>query len=612
MRGLARMDPAGNLQTACPPWEEMSLSVVVGEETLAAAHRALLEDAGGRLVAGAVHALGCGDTATALTHVLPAVAQLRDEGDLGRAFELLARSRDLLAADWPAAWTIEHASVALEEGTPARVMSLLGPTGPALPDAWRMLLEAHLQYRSGRRREAIAAARAAQERTGDTRVARAAEMIVIRSQNALGETEDAEAGARKLLEETTPDAPLIERLRPAALLLSILTDQSTVGPDVQAVISLCDEGLPRVSAHDRMRVATVLGRSAFQRGQFSKARHYLEVAVDAAAAGHDTASLAVSQMNLAGVYFEEGRTAESEDLNRLALLSCVSLGMESQAAHAERNLATILLATGRLGEALNLCRKARAGLGEDLQSPSVLGAVAVECEILLEVGLLEAGPRRTTTPSECLSRSPVPTVGTVIWRDMARLERWTGNSDRSADLLDEARRQARECGALDDEARALIEMAALRIAGRDVSGGARPLEEAAPIVHASTSLELALRFDFARAMQCCRESAQAAGDLLAAATARATRAHLTGWLWRCHAADAGIARSAGDGDRVLRSIYAARRALLDLLDGIGPEAMRESYVMLCDSRLFLAWCDGDTGTREELPRGGSDLEVFLQ
>jgi tetratricopeptide (TPR) repeat protein len=590
----------------------MSLSVVVGEETLAAAHRALLEEADGRLVPGAVHALGCRDRAKTLTHVLPAVAQLRDEGDLGRAFELLARSRDLLAAAWPASWAIEHASIALEDGTPARVMSLLGPTGPALPDAWRMLLEAHLQYRSGRRREAIAAARAAQERTADTRVARAAEMIVIRSQNALGETEDAEVGARKLLEETAPDAPLIDRLRPAALLLSILTDQAIVGPDVQQLSTLCDEGLPRVSPHDRIRIATVLGKSAFQRGDFDGARHYLEVSVDSAAAGHDAASLAVSQMNLAGVYFEEGRTAESESLNRLALQACLNSGMEPQAAHAERNLATIMLATGRLGEALSLCRKARAGLGDELQSPNVLGAVAVECEILLEVGLLDAARVAMKTPSEVLSRSPVPTVGTVIWRDMARLERWTGQLDRSADLLDEARRQAHECGASDDEARALIEMAALRITGGDLCGGARFLDEAAPIVGASTSLELALRFDFARAMQCCRENAQAAGDLLAAATARATRAHLAGWLWRCHAADAGIARSAGDGDRVLRSIYAARRTLLDMLDGIGPEAMRESYVMLCDSRLFLAWCDGDTGTREELPRGGSDLEVFLQ
>jgi tetratricopeptide (TPR) repeat protein len=590
----------------------MSLSVVVGEETLAAAHRALLEEADGRLVPGAVHALGCRDRAKTLTHVLPAVAQLRDEGDLGRAFELLARSRDLLAAAWPASWAIEHASIALEDGTPARVMSLLGPTGPVLPDAWRMLLEAHLQYRSGRRREAIAAARAAQERTGDTRVARAAEMIVIRSQNALGETEAAEAGARKLLEETAPDAPLIDRLRPAALLLSILSSHGASQETCAPLRDLCARNLTGVGARERHEVAASLGTEAFQRGDFSAAGTFMEIAVEAAATCHDPANLAIGQMNLAGVYFEEGRTAECEDLNGQALRACLAVGMEVQAAYAQRNLGTVMLATGRLGEALNLCRKAREVLGANPASPNALAALAVESETLLEAGLYESARRSLGDAIDLLAANPIPMIATVIWRDMARLERWTGQLDRSADLLDEARRQARECGASDDEARALIEMAALRIAGGDLCGGARFLDEAAPIVGASTSLELALRFDFARAMQCCRENAQAAGDLLAAATARATRAHLAGWLWRCHAADAGIARSAGDGDRVLRSIYAARRTLLDMLDGIGPEAMRESYVMLCDSRLFLAWCDGDTGTREELPRGGSDLEVFLQ
>ena len=481
-----------------------------------------------------------------------------------------------------------------------------------MPEAWRMLLEAHLRYRSGRPQEALDAAEAARARATDDRAFRAAALIAVRSRRLLGDLDVAEAGARQLYGETPPDAPAIDRLRPASLLLSILTDRARVGPEVEELRSVCDRSLDGLPPRDGMQIATMLGNLAFQRGDFVGARHYLEVAVTAAAKGYDPVNLAISQMNLAGVYFEEGRTAECEDLNRQALQSCLSSGMEAQAAHAQRNLATVLLATGRLGEALDLCRKARSGLGGDLFSPNVLAAVAVECEILLEAGLLESARLLMEQTTGLLRKNPVPTVGTVIWRDMGRLERWAGRPESAAELLAEARSQAREAGASDDEGRALLDLAALRIATGDRPAASRILDEAVPIVSASTSAELALRHAFASAMRLGTGNPEEAARLIDEAAGRAARAHLKGWLWRCHAASAGIARSTGRSEDALQTIYAARRALLDLLNGIGPDAMRESYVMLCDTRLFLAWCDGEVGTLEDLPRGGSDLEVFLR
>jgi tetratricopeptide (TPR) repeat protein len=610
--GLARSGNSETLEPASPPWDTQALSVIAGEAMIAAAHRKLLDPAGTRPVATAAHAIGCGDVDRALAAVPAAVALLREEGDLGRAFDLLTAARELLGARCPAPRAIDQAAVALEDGTPARALSLLGPTGPSLPDAWRTLIEGHLLYRSGRRAEAIVAARAAQQTTEEPRVARAAEMIVIRSQRLLGEIEAAEAGARKLMGDAPAEAPIADRLRPAALLLSMLSARGEAEEVCAPLRELCVRGLPTVGGRERHEVAAALGAEAFQRGDFAAAGRFMETAVDAAAACHDMTNLAIGQMNLAGVYFEEGRTAECEDLNRQALRACVDLGLENQAANARRNLATVLMAASRLDDALNLCRKARQILGTNAESPDALATIAVEGEILVESGLLESARVVLEDAVRRLEENPVPSVGTIIWRDVARLERWTGQLQQASAHFAEARRQAQEAGASDDEARALVETACLCAAIGDRDGTARALNDAAPLVRASTSVELALHFDFAQAMHQAIGDPRAATDLLQAATERAARAHFTGWLWRCHAAASGVAKSLGDAERTLRSIQAARRALLDLLHGIGPDAMRESYVMLWDARLFLAWCDEETDTRKELPHGGSDLEVFLR
>ena len=586
--------------------------MIAGERALAAAHRELLGEAVGRPVAAAVHALACGNLAELPAIVPEAVRALRDAGNVVRAFDLLNEARTLLGAATPPEWIVTLASLALEDGAPSRVLSLLGREGPSLSDTWRTLLHAHIEYRAGRRHEAIRLARAALERGDDPRATRTAQLIVIRSQKLLGQTEAAEAGARRLMETAPAGASLIETLRPAALLLSILSVRGDADDRSRPIRELCASGLGRLDVRERHEVAAALGAEAFQRGDFAAAGSFFEVAVEAAASGHDPTNLVISQMNLAGVWFEEGRTAECEDLNAEALRTSVTLGMETQAAHAQRNLATVMLLTCRLGDALDLCRRARGVLGENPTSPHALATLAVESEILLEAGLLESA--RETLESACsiLSSHPAPVIATVVMRDRARLERWSGHSPMARRCLLDALLLAREAGARDDEARAAIDLAGLEVAAGNLAEASRRVEEADPIVQSSTSVELSVRYDFVRA--CCRRSSDPEDAIghLAEAARRSARSHLAGWLWRCHAAASGLARSLGDGESALRSIHAARRGLLDLLDGIGPEAMRESYVMLPDARLFLAWCDGESLPSDELPAGSSDLEVFLR
>lgn len=611
-RGLAVGDVQGRLRAACPPWDLDSLRVIVGDASLAASHRALLEAAGDRPVAAAMHAVGAGIAARVVEEVPRAVHALRSEGNLGQAFELLVASRSLLGESWPDGWAIELASIAVEDGGPSRALFLRGPSFPRLPEAWKELLDAQLHYRAGRRREAITTARAAMELNNDLRLSRAAELIVIRSQRLLGELDAAAKGARHLMENAPADGPRGERLRPAALLLGILSARGEPEEVCGPIRSMCIAHLAELGARERHEVASALGAEAFQRGDFGSARKFMTVAVDAAASGHDPISLAIAQMNLAGVSFEEGRTAECEALNERVLHACAAMGLDVQAAHARRNLATVMLATGRLGEALALCRNARDVFGSDPASPNALATRAVECQILLEAGLLESARAELEAAAGLLSSRPNPMIATVIWRDLARLEKWRGRHERAVELLEESHRLAVGAGASDDAARAWIELTALLMLRGEATMAARTLAEVGETVRASTSVEIAIRHAFVQAMVMAIDDADTARRLLTTAAEEAGRARLSSLGWRCHAAAAGIAHGLGDADCELQAIFSARAALLGVLDAVGSEAMRESYVMLPDPHLFLTWCDRSPELPPGVPPGSSDLEVFLR
>ena len=128
--------------------------------------------------------------------------------------------------------------------------------------------------------------------------------------------------------------------------------------------------------------------------------------------------------------------------------------------------------------------------------------------------------------------------------------------------------------------------------------------------------EDAIRLSFCRASMIARVEGDGASqrvkDLLSAAAAVSAQCGFRPWTWRCHAAVAGVATKVGDTTTALAATRAARDALRDLLEAIGTPALQESFVMLPDPRLFLAWCERDSTVIAELPRGSSDLEVFLR
>ena len=84
-------------------------------------------------------------------------------------------------------------------------------------------------------------------------------------------------------------------------------------------------------------------------------------------------------------------------------------------------------------------------------APNLLAARVVECETLLEAGLLESAREELEALMRLLEENPVPTVGTVVWRDRGRLDRWTGHPGGAALHLKEAQSQAQAAGASDDD-----------------------------------------------------------------------------------------------------------------------------------------------------------------
>jgi len=166
---------------------------------------------------------------------------------------------------------------------------------------------------------------------------------------------------------------------------------------------------------------------------------------------------------------------------------------------------------------------------------------------------------------------------------------------------------AKRAGAHDEEDRTLLEWAAAEFVGGDGRAAQDLYERAAARDDHSLTGDLAVRRVFVGAML---RRVQDADDLTAVtlgqlhdAAALASSSGLRLWAWRCYAALAGLASKAGDASQALAATQSARNALRDLLDAIKAPALQESYVMLPDPRLFLAWCERDVSAIEEsLPR----------
>ena len=615
--GYLREGAGGRLRPATPPWDLESLRVLVEEEEIVAAHRGFLARPCNDPVAAAQHALGARD-APAVARLLDAgVAALRERGDVTRALDLLTRARVFLGPAFSTAWRALQAALALEDGAPALCLPLLESADPTtLPTEWRVLLRAQLAHRAGRRQEAIDAATPLLDERHPASVRRAAGAIVVRALAAGGELVEACRVGLPLLDEQRSDDPAPGRLRLAALLFNTLTLQGNTGEETTKVRRILEGGLVGVALRERLASADALGGEAFRRGEFTRARELFASAHEAALAIGDPMLIAGAQTNLGGVQLEAGHLAESEDLNRLALAGYDALQERVHAAVTRRNLATVLCQAGRWREALDLARASREeleSLGAQDEADSVLG---LEAGLLIDLGLFAAARQALELCAGRLQRIPQPIVEAILERDRGRLERAAGARDGARRAWGLSIAVAESAEASDEEARTLQEWTAAEIAwGNPVAAGELRERAGKGLGGLETGEPRARREFLDAALQCCSASMDGfagARQGLATAAAIAAECGLRPWTWRCHAAHAGVEARLGDDAAARTATRAALDALRDLLAAIGAPALQESYVLLPDPRLFLAWCEHEDLAAIEIAPGSSDLEVFLR
>jgi tetratricopeptide (TPR) repeat protein len=613
--GWLRRGADGRLTPATPPWDRQALMVLAGEVDLQAAHRDLLASSGSNLVSAAKHALGARDRQSLLSSLPAAVDRLREGGDLATAIELLSGSQEILGASFPPGLLVVLAGLVLEDGSPSRCLALLRVREPSLPGEWKTLVEAHLHNRAGRRQEAIAAARPLMLGQAPGSIRRAAAAIVVRAMTTLGGADEVLSVAGDLLRDPDPAIPAPERLRLAHLLHTYLSLRGGEGKTYRSAQLVCQECLEGPNPRARLVAAGALGNEAFRRGDLKGARVYFEAVHRDAEELGDLLELTGARVNLGGIYFEEGQLSESESLGRLCLESYGQLRMFEHVAFARRNLAAILMYSGRLGEALHSCRAARQELASLNAKADAASAVGLEVGIQTDAGLLHAAEATASEASRLLAELPDDVVETILWRDRGRIFRCQGDPARARDLLGRSLETARRAGAVDEECRTLLEWATAEAASGEIGRAQGHLDETTGKLDDGGGGELAVRRGFCRSAILAsggREDAIRASDLLARTVTISATSGLRLWTWRCHAAMAGLAARVEDGARTLIATRAAREALRDLLEAIGTVALQESYVMLPDPRVFLAWCEHDASAREEIPLGTSDLEVFLR
>ncbi len=614
--GWVREGAGGGLTPATPPWDRDALRALVDEEEIEAAHRRLLGRSGVEAVARAHHALGARDMDATKSSLAAAVDALKQRGDVAGASGILARGRALLGPAFPAEWLALHAALALEDGAPTRCFRLLDARGSEVPREWKILLRAHLDNRAGRRQEAIDAAKPLLDRGRAEALRRAAAAIVVRALVARGDLAEATGLGLPLLAESGAGVPAPEKLRLAALLFNALTLQGTCADECGEVRRILEEGLDGSGLRERFMSAGSLGHDAFRRGEFEKARGLLEMAHESAIESGDPMQIAAARTSLGGVYFEAGRLADSEDLNRLALAAYEEMQERVHAAVTRCNLAAVFHLAGRWGESLDLSRASRGELeamGAQDEADSALG---FEACLLLDLGLLDAGTQALDLCAERLSRLPQPIVEAIHYRARGRIERMRGGCDEARRHWGLSIEIAAGADAADEEKRTLQEWTAAEISWGNLAAAAELRDRTTREAGTLGTGDLRVRREFLDAafdIQCkgAAGAAPARQRLMQAAT-MAARSGLRPWVWRCHAAQAGVAAQAGDDAAARAATRLALDGLRDLLDAIGTPALQESFVLQPDPRLFLLWCEHEAATRADLAPGSSDLEVFLR
>ncbi|MBM3285787.1 MAG: tetratricopeptide repeat protein [Candidatus Eisenbacteria bacterium] len=614
--GWLLKDEEGRLRRAIPPWDEESLAAFAGHQAIRDAHRRHLERAVGGDVVALRHAVGAADADGVRKHARPGVEELLGKGDLALAFELLWESRRIVGAACAPEWLDLLAWLAFEDGAPARCMALLRSDGPSLDGEWRVLLEAHLEFRGGRRQEAIDLVRPLLGASERPTIRRGAGVVLIKSLNALGQLEEAERVGLALLDEADEGTTPAERLRLANALLEVLSARGSGGAAYAKVHAVCEACLEAEGARERQLAAATLGGVAFRQGRFEDAAKLLQTAYLVAHDRGDAIQVATAQTNLAGVHFEAGQLADCEASNRSALAAYRDLRDPMHLAFTMRNLAAVLQLQGRVLEALDCCRVAREGLAAERAEDDLTSAIALEVAILTDVGMLEMASEVSRLAERRLSVQPDPLVEAILRRDLGRLARLSGDRDVARASWERAIGLARRIRAGDEVARTLVEWSLAESAWGALGDARALLAEAAATGVLPCGGDLGVIAGFARAA--ARTGSEGSADRsaglrsLGEAGIRGTEIGLRPWTWKCHAAMAMVARAEGETAMAIAALRNAREALKDLLDAIGGTGLQESYILLPDPRLFLSWCEGDRETLSALCDGSSDLEVFLR
>lgn len=614
--GWLRLDEAGQPVPATPPWDDAALRALVGDREITRAHERLLGRGLADPVARARHAIGAGENEEALRSVPDAVEDLRNQGLIGSAMDLLTEARELLGGACPGDWLTLHARLALQDGDPARYMPFLTLNDPPLPDDWRDLLSGDLMRKSDRAQEALVLLKRLRDEATEPAIQQLVRATITSTLIGIGARDEAFREGLSVLDEFKQAERQDERVYLAMDLLVALSERGETGPDVERAKLICEQAMAGTNAVLSCQSARILGGCAFLRGDFSQAKMYLEASRTAAVRTGDAVQVARSDMSLAGVVFEEGRLAESEAMNRRAITLFDQVADRYFAARARANVATVLHAAGRWGEALQLARSARQGLQVTGALDDEDAAVLTEMATLVEVGLLRAATGMASDMRDRLAARPQPVLESIFLRDLGRSKRWAGHMEDARDLWSESSTVARKAQIVDEDAKTLLEHARAELATGDSGKAAEFLEQANELLGDSLSAEHAVNRNFALAMLKIHRRGdgydpEAASGLLKEAATCASDAELRGWAWRCHAAAAGVAERLDVRSDLVQSIRLAEEGLQELLEAIDNEVLQDSYLELPDTRLFLGWRRQDMESRSLVPAGSSDLEIFF-
>ncbi len=606
-RGIVRVGSDGRLAQASPPWDTDSLQVMAGEVELASAHRELLAGSRKDPLSVARHALAARDPESLRTAIAEAVSVLRTKGDVMGAHDLLVEAGEILGPSFTKESLPERLALVIEGGTTPG-LELLNAMRTDLPGDWRILLDGHLAFRVSKYDEAIAAARILLETTDSPVLRSAATTMLIRAYQSSGRDEEALALGLPLVRSADPSR--ISETLPIAISLFNVVRRGAQNEEV------LDELRSRLEVslsgtHPRLTelASGTLAVESFERGEWARAKELLQMRISAAERLREPLGVASAKMNLAGISFVEGRLAECEALNREALLAPQLFGRPLLTASILRNIGIVLNHTGRIEESLDACRHARV-IGENERDPRTNVSIRVhELTALAGVGLLRAG--RQVFLELIGSATPLETLlSASVYFDMGQIARSEGRVNEARSLLEESLAFARTCEANDEIARSAFALSLLDMAGVSRHRSRELLDEGETAYQESSSSEIAPLREFTQAANhATTNHPERALENLRAGREIVRESGRLPWLWKFHAALAMLSARLGDSGMAFESLLAARLSLFQLLEAIHNDAMKESYVLLPDPSVFLAWCDKDLSV-ETVPFGSSDLLMF--